>query len=719
MKATSKHIVIFILLCISYTGLGQNSELKKKSSAIFTVRGSVYHKYSNDPINLVNIEVNGGAYAVTGSDGSFRIKVKIGDELVVRHKDFETVYYTIESDERVVIEVEPEQPKPSRKERLKQSIQTFNKLIDSANFYLKTDAEQSIHFIADALNESTSQDQNAEAYKTLGDLYMHWKQFDLAISNYRISLQNSKINETQLKLAKAYKNNKNYQESLEIYSNFNIEDLSNFQEIEYYENFGDTYIGTKDYKSAISIYEKGLKVAKDYKINSKTTDLNSKIAQAYNLDGNIIKAKGFFNSSLSLAEKENKKRALEEKITVAEFNNTAKNYTDEISLRKQAVEDIKEIESDSFISNESNITPQKQNYKIGNAYYLQKDYDSAIPYLEKSIQEADSRADLIIKNNALRRIADVYENKGDFDKAKQKFQEYIASVDELYTKKEQEIYQAARSQRNIIETQNRITSLENDRKFNQIRYDLTNRNQQIIIYSLSGGLLLLLIGSYFAYKYIKQQRLANNLLALKSLRSQMNPHFIFNALNSVNSFIATNDERTANRYLSDFSFLMRAVLENSEEDFIPLQKEIDLLELYVKLEHFRFQDKFDYAIEVEKTVDVEKFKIPPMLLQPYIENAVWHGLRYKTEKGLLKILIASRSKDEIIISIIDDGVGRVRSKTLKTDNQKKHNSKGLSNIKKRVAILNDMYKDKVDVSIEDYQNSEDTGTKVVVTLKKD
>ena len=264
-----------------------------------------------------------------------------------------------------------------------------------------------------------------------------------------------------------------------------------------------------------------------------------------------------------MAEKENKKRALEEKITVAEFNNTAKNYTDEISLRKQAVEDIKEIESDSFISNESNITQQKQNYKIGNAYYLQKDYDSAIPYLEKSIQEADSRADLIIKNNALRRIADVYENKGDFDKAKQKFQEYIASVDELYIKKEQEIYQAARSQRNIIETQNRITSLENDRKFNQIRYDLTNRNQQIIIYSLSGGLLLLLIGSYFAYKYIKQQRLANNLLALKSLRSQMNPYFIFNALNSVNSFIATNDERTANRYLSDFSFLMRAVLENS------------------------------------------------------------------------------------------------------------------------------------------------------------
>ena len=117
----------------------------------------------------------------------------------------------------------------------------------------------------------------------------------------------------------------------------------------------------------------------------------------------------------------------------------------------------------------------------------------------------------------------------------------------------------------------------------------------------------------------------------------MNPHFIFNALNSVNSFIATNDERAANRYLSEFSGLMRAVLENSEEDFIPLSKEIELLQKYTKLEHFRFQDKFDYDILVDDAIPTNQFKIPPMLLQPYIENAVWHGLRYKKEKGFLTI----------------------------------------------------------------------------------
>jgi LytS/YehU family sensor histidine kinase len=292
----------------------------------------------------------------------------------------------------------------------------------------------------------------------------------------------------------------------------------------------------------------------------------------------------------------------------------------------------------------------------------------------------------------------------------------------LYAKKVQEISQAARFSRNIAEQQNRITTLESDRALSKSKYDLTqerNKRQQLIIYSLLGGLLLLLITGFLMYKYIKQQRLANNLLALKSLRSQMNPHFIFNALNSVNSFIATNDERTANKYLSDFSQLMRAVLENSEEDFIPLKKEIELLRLYTKLEHFRFQDKFDYSIDVDDTINVDEFQIPPMLLQPYIENAVWHGLRYKKEKGHLNISIKPKSKDEITITILDDGIGRARSKQMKTENQKKQNSKGMNNIKKRVAILNEMYKDKVDVTIEDYQQSEDAGTKVVVTLKKD
>lgn len=719
MRITIK-LILFVILFFTLNSV--QAQNKKGERELFTIRGSVIHKFSSEPIDLANIEVNGGAYTVTSNDGTFRIKVRIGDELVVRHKDFETVYYTIESDDRLIIEVEPEQPQPTRRERLRISTEAFNQLIDSAEAYRKEDVQKGIQFIADALDVSTSQSQNAKAYELLGDIYMFWKQYDLAVSNYRISLQNVDTKSAQLKLGDAYRRNKNYQESLQTYENITTDGLSNWQRVELYEGIGDTYTEIKIYDKAIASYQKGLDIAQQHLISPKITDLNSKIAQAYDLKGEQSKAEDFFMNSLNLAEQENITRALEEKNKVADFENNNRSYGDEIELRKSIVEDADILERDTIISNESPLTPQKQNYKIGNAYFLQKDYDSAIPYLEKSIKEADSREDLIVKKDAFKRLTDVYESSGDDEKALSAYKEYTNVVDELYIKKEQELAQAARVSRNIVEKQNRIISLEKDRALNESRYELAeaqSKGQLIVIYSLLGGVLLLLTAAYFMFKYIKQQRLANNLLALKSLRSQMNPHFIFNALNSVNSFIATNDERTANKYLSDFSFLMRSVLENSEEDFIPLRKEIELLQMYTKLEHFRFKDKFEYTIDIDESINIDEFQIPPMLLQPYIENAVWHGLRYKEEMGHLNISIKAKNKEELIIIISDDGIGRERSKALKTSHQKRQNSKGMNNIKKRVAILNQMYKDKVDVSISDFQDAHDKGTKVVVTLKKD
>lgn len=595
-------------------------------------------------------------------------------------------------------------------------------LIDSAETYLKKDAKKSIEFAADALAQGKSVKENSEAYEVLGDIYLYWKQFDLAVSNYRISLQNIATNTVKLKLAKAYKENKNYQESLKLYNTIDKKQLSNWQLIELYEGLGDLHFSTKSYQLSIIAYQGALKVAQKHLITPKITDLNSKIAQSYSSKGEPKVAKEFFNESLKLASSQNQTRALEEKLKVADFENENNNFSDEIELRKEALNTIKIIQTDSIFNNESALTSQKQKYKIGNAYASQRDYTNAIPYLQNSIEEADSKADLVVQKDATRRLSEVYRDAGEFDKALSAYQDYVDLVDKLYLKKEQEISQAARFSKDIINKQNRILSLESDRELSESKYQFTeeqSKRQKLIIYSLVGGVLLLLILAFLMFKFIKQQRLANNLLALKSLRSQMNPHFIFNALNSVNSFIASNDERTANKYLTDFSLLMRAVLENSEEDFIPLEKEIELLQLYTKLEHFRFQDKFDYQIHIDENIKITDFVIPPMLLQPYIENAVWHGLRYKKTKGLLEINITQNKPDEIKISITDDGIGREKSKALKTKNQQKQNSKGMGNIKKRVSILNAIYKDKVDVAIEDFTYQEDTGTKVEVTLKRD
>ncbi|NOY48391.1 MAG: sensor histidine kinase [Chlorobi bacterium] len=715
-----KHILFITVFLFSWALFAQQQDtnITKKT---FIVKGSVMESDTNKPIPKVNVLVNGGAYTTTNLQGEFKIEVAIGDELVIKHSDFETVYYIIKNQERIKVEVRPNQPLKSADKLFKANPKLFNTLIDSSEMYLKSDAEKSIQFIADALTISNSTKQNAEVYETLGNVYFEWKQYDLAITNYRISLQNVVSNDVKLKLANAFELNKNYQECIDVYNSLAKEDLSNWQLTILYEGLGDVYVKTKNFNAAINAYKQGLQVAQEHLITPKITDLNSKIAQTYDASGAKQEAENYFENSLSLAEKENKKRAVEEKVKVADFQNKNRDYEEEIILRKQALEEIKDIETDSVFDNESAITTQKQNYKIGNAYALQKDFGKAIPYLEKSIEEADDKEDLVVQKDATRKLSEVYRDAGDYDKAIATTKTYERLVDELYIKKEQEISQAARFSSDLASKQNRITSLESDRALSESKYQLTterNKRQRLIIYSLIGGVLLLLIAGYFMFKNIKQQKLNNNLLALKSLRSQMNPHFIFNALNSVNSFIATNDERTANKYLSDFSLLMRAVLENSEEDFIPLEKEIELLQLYTKLEHFRFKDKFDYKIVVDDNVKIDEFQIPPMLLQPYIENAVWHGLRYKKTKGHLNISISQTKKDELQIVIADDGIGREKSKALKTQHQQKQNSKGMSNIKKRVAILNEMYKDKVDVQVGNFQDKEDTGTKVVVTLKK-
>lgn len=726
MQLSHKYIWVLFITCNSFWAFAQTNDGLLKQEPKFTIQGSVIESDTRAPIPYVNIEISGGNYTTTDIFGKFKIEARRGDELTIRHIDFETVFYTIQNNDAIKVEVEPNEKEhneysKSKKSSISYDSETFSLLIDSGKYHLNKDAKKSIQFIADALSKSKSVKENANAYELLGDVYTYWKQYDLSVSNYRISLQNLSSSSVELKLAEAYKNNQNYQESLRTYSNINQVSVSNWQLVALFEGQGDVCLLTKEYQESIEFYNKGLKVAQKHFITPKITDLNSKIAQAYNLKGEPENAQVYFSKSMQLANTQNKKRAVEEKLKVADFKGELNDFSNEIELRKEALNDLEDLTKDSIINNESSFTAQKQNYKIGKAYASQQDYGSAIPYLQKSIEEADSKKDLLVQKDATRKLSEVYRDAGQFDKALLAYQDYVEVVDALYALKEQEISQAARFSKDIVSKQNRISSLEGERALSESKYQLTteqSKRQKLIIYSLIGGLLLVLIVAYLMYKYIKQQRLANNLLALKSLRSQMNPHFIFNALNSVNSFIALNDERTANKYLTDFSLLMRAVLENSEEDFIALEKEIQLLQLYTKLEHFRFQDKFDYSIKVDEHIKVHEFYIPPMLLQPYIENAVWHGLRYKKTKGFLEITIAQTADDEIKITIADNGIGRAKSKALKTANQQKQNSKGMGNIKKRVSILNAMYKDKVDVAINDFQDEDDTGTQVVVTLKK-
>ncbi len=737
MKHKSSLSIIIFLSCVGL--FAQQKSYSLDNESFFILKGDVFDQELNKPIFNVNIEVNSGAYTTTNRLGEFSIKTKIGDELVVRSDDFQTVYYQIKDKQRIKIFVE-ENKQISSKKYIKQEAkknnhqEQFLTYIDSAKQVLKKDAKKSINFVTKALesidiNKATPL-QNSMVFETLGDINLYWKQSDLAVDNYKRSLSYSTKPTIQIKLARAFRANKNYQESIKKYRQLLNEKLTNYQRIEVFEGLGDTYKSINDVENSVVNYEKGLEIAQKHKIIPKVTDLNSKLGEIFAQSGDEKEAEAYFGNSLKLAKKENQKRAVTQKNIVADFYNKNSDYDKEIELREEAISEIQALDEKENYPNDNPLTLQRQNYKIANALISQEQYQKAVSYLKKSIKEAHQKNDLVVEKDATRKLSEAYKVLGNDKKASENYQKYVALLDKLYIKKEQDISQAARFSKEISKQQNRILSLESDRKLNETRYELAIKNKELlqkssliqkwIIGSLILIALLLLFAFYSQYKNSKQQKFANNLLALKSMRSQMNPHFIFNALNSVNSFIAVNDERAANKYLSEFSQLMRSVLENSEQDFIPLEKEIELLKLYVKLEHFRFQDKFEYSIEIDSNILLKEYEIPPMLLQPYVENAVWHGLRYKKEKGFLHIIFKKIDNKTIQIVIEDNGIGREKSKAFKTENQKKQRSKGMSNIKKRIAILNTMYKDKVDVTIEDLSKDEDdAGTRVVLYLKKD
>jgi len=190
----------------------------------------------------------------------------------------------------------------------------------------------------------------------------------------------------------------------------------------------------------------------------------------------------------------------------------------------------------------------------------------------------------------------------------------------------------------------------------------------------------------------------------------MNPHFIFNSLNSVNQYIAQNNELEANKYLSSYSRLMRNMMENSNKDFTSLYTELEQLKEYLDLESLRFQEKFTYRIEVDESLDTDSICIPNMLIQPQLENAIWHGLRYKEEKGLLVLSVRTYG-NELIVNIEDNGIGRKKSKELKTKHQKDHKSRGLTNTSERISLLNSLYNCRISMEIRDKE--EDTGVIVM------
>lgn len=240
-----------------------------------------------------------------------------------------------------------------------------------------------------------------------------------------------------------------------------------------------------------------------------------------------------------------------------------------------------------------------------------------------------------------------------------------------------------------------------------------------VLATLTGGGLTALVVGYIVRNRRQKEQLSRQIVESEqmALRAQMNPHFVFNALNSIQHFITMEDELSANYYLTRFSKLMRQVLENSKHSFITLQEEIDTLQLYLELEKLRFDSKFSYRIDLAPDVNDYDTEIPSMIIQPFLENAIWHGLMPKQGEALLTLTFEVE-EDGLRCTIEDNGIGRSAAAAHQQGRDKKHKSTGIANTVKRLSLLSKVKDERKLMQIIDlYDDSgQPRGTRVVLRI---
>lgn len=240
---------------------------------------------------------------------------------------------------------------------------------------------------------------------------------------------------------------------------------------------------------------------------------------------------------------------------------------------------------------------------------------------------------------------------------------------------------------------------------------------------------LLVIGMIIVILLARKQRLAQQLkeaqlqarindVNFAALSSQMNPHFIFNCLNSIKLYTEQNNSEAAGEYLGMFAQLIRATLHNARREKIPLGEEINTIGLYLRLEAMRFKEKLNYHVSVDDNVDTDFIEIPPMLVQPYIENAIWHGLMHKKEGGEISIRFSQDDhNDTLLITIADNGIGRTKAAELKTGKAGTHKSYGTQITGERIALINEKYGMDAQVATSDLYDAHHQPAGTLVTIK--
>jgi hypothetical protein len=433
--------------------------------------------------------------------------------------------------------------------------------------------------------------------------------------------------------------------------------------------------------------------------DNKKADLAASYSQMADIniqEKNTPKVEENLNNAYKISKEEAPQQALEINQKLTDFYVTNKNFD-------KAIEAKKKVLKEDFVKDNSQ-EKVNQIQELADIYIKKDDAGEAIVLLKNAYDIALEKGHTLEAQKSVKRLDSLYNVSGNTDASIKLYRDFLGKLPDIVSKDRSLI-----DNKILEDTEQRISQLEKEKGLK----DELIRKKNVFNYSLIGVLILLTGLIIFIFRTLKKVQIKNKKIALQSLRREMNPHFIFNSLNSVNHFIATNNELEANQYLTKFSKLMRGVMENSTQDFIPFQQELDLLENYLALEKTRFADKFDYEIVVDEHLNMQSLLVPGMLVQPFLENAIWHGLRYRTEKGFLKLSFEKDTID-LKITVEDNGIGIEESKKQKTQHQKAREGRGMKNTLERIQLLNDLYKNNITCVIKDKDHN--SGVLVTITI---
>jgi tetratricopeptide (TPR) repeat protein len=488
------------------------------------------------------------------------------------------------------------------------------------------------------------------------------------------------------------------------------EDLT--QELKYniavsQNSIGNIYLALKQYNLAFDQFNKSLKIESELGNKLGLAINNQNIGFAKEKLGSLNEALTYYEKSLKYNNEINSKIGL-----IICYNSIGKIYIQKEEFDKADVFIRDALAKALTIKDQYYISTSYLN--LGLLQLKQHDFTNATTNLNRSIEIADN---FNLKSNTIEAclyLSELYSKTNNPEKAFEYYKKHV-ELDETLT-----------NERNLQYVNDLIIKYESEKKNNQIKV-LANENEIVklklaqnnrtLILSLMGACLSLII----LIVLYRQRQLKNDkkiiTLEQEMLRNQMNPHFIFNSLNSIKLYIINNEKENAVYYLNKFSKLIRKILIASTEKENSLEDELDTMSLYINIENIRFSNAINYSVKVDNSINPALIKVPSLILQPFLENAIWHGLSSKTEDKKINLNVKSSNSNFVKIIITDNGIGRKASEKIMKNKKIKRQSLGLEITTARLENFSKNYTYDYELEIVDlYDSGVAVGTQVIVTI---